>query len=130
MDNPSQEEMMVSHKAEPWTFKPKTGSVFPVKKRKKKDMDNPSQEEMMESHKAEPWTFKPKTGSVFPVKKRLVKRMMLDQIVQCFLSLADTTAGVRPSETSNAMKIVSSHVFHSHHIAYEPPNWCKCFVFC
>ncbi|KAM1007301.1 hypothetical protein COP2_004018 [Malus domestica] len=77
------------------------------------EMNNPSQEEMMEFNKAGPWMFKPKAGSVFPVKKRLVKRMMLDQIVQCFWSVADTCAGVGASETSNAKKIVSSHVYPS-----------------
>ncbi|CAB4291309.1 unnamed protein product [Prunus armeniaca] len=69
--------------------------------------------------KAEPWLFKPKAGSVFPVKKRLVKRMMFDQIVQCFCSVSDDTnspsasAGVSETTTSsNAKKvIISSHVY-------------------
>ncbi|CAB4291306.1 unnamed protein product [Prunus armeniaca] len=59
--------------------------------------------------KAEPWLFKPKAGSVFPVKKRLVKRMMFDQIVQCFcsVSVSDNTTN-RPSSasTSNANKVI------------------------
>ncbi|TQD95969.1 hypothetical protein C1H46_018456 [Malus baccata] len=35
LKNPSQQEQMVElhNKAEPWIFKPKAGSVFPVKKR-------------------------------------------------------------------------------------------------
>ncbi|PQQ01065.1 hypothetical protein Pyn_20376 [Prunus yedoensis var. nudiflora] len=51
--------------------------------------------------KAEPWLFKPKAGSVYPVKKRLVKRMMFDQIVQCFcsVSVSDNTTK-RPSSAS------------------------------
>ncbi|KAB2636521.1 hypothetical protein D8674_027055 [Pyrus ussuriensis x Pyrus communis] len=65
------------------------------------EMKNPSQEQMLELHnKAEPWMFKPKTG-----------RMMLDQIMQCFWSVADTSVGA--SKTSNAKKIVSSHVYPS-----------------
>ncbi|PQM35401.1 hypothetical protein Pyn_25324 [Prunus yedoensis var. nudiflora] len=48
---------------------------------------NPSQDQT----KAEPWLFKPKPNSVFPMKKRLVKRMMFDQIVQCFCFVSDYT---------------------------------------
>ncbi|PQP96362.1 hypothetical protein Pyn_00256 [Prunus yedoensis var. nudiflora] len=78
---------------------------------------SPSQDQT----KADPWLFKPKAGSVFPVKKRLVKRMMFDQIVQCFCSVSDYTnspsasaAGVSETTTSsNSNKVISNHVYPS-----------------
>ncbi|KAI5315567.1 hypothetical protein L3X38_044743 [Prunus dulcis] len=66
--------------------------------------------------KAEPWLFKPKAGSVFPVKKRLVKRMMFDQIVQCFGSVSvSENITTRPSSASasKANKVASNQVYPS-----------------
>ncbi|CAL9023293.1 unnamed protein product [Prunus brigantina] len=66
--------------------------------------------------KAEPWLFKPKAGSVFPVKKRLVKRMMFNQIVQCFCSVSvseNITTRPPSASASKANKVASNQVYPS-----------------
>lgn len=60
---------------------------------------NPSKQELCECAKScecdksssteEPWPFKEKAGSVFPAKRRLVKRRVVDLVVQLFSVSSD-----------------------------------------
>ncbi|KAK9944872.1 hypothetical protein M0R45_010416 [Rubus argutus] len=88
----------------------------------KKDLimnSNPNDEEDHDNYKSEadhedeqqPWsTFKPKKGSVIPQKRRLVKRMMVDQIVQ-LCSVSGKPQEAAAAETSKTKKSSSNHVY-------------------
>jgi hypothetical protein len=53
--------------------------------------------------KTQPW-FKPKKGSVIPVERRLVKRMMLDWLVQSLSSRTSVSAASQSDNTKGASK--------------------------
>ncbi|ONI16698.1 hypothetical protein PRUPE_3G116400 [Prunus persica] len=94
---------------------------------------SPSQDQT----KAEPWLFKPKPSSVFPVKKRLVKRIMFDQIVQCFCSVSDYTNSplflllepLKPSHHQTVTRSLATTFTQAHHHRYGM-IFCFCFCFC